>query len=63
MFGMAVDYFLLVVAEFFAILQIVASRNGLYRLCLFAEKNKLYNRRLQLLQATSYGSFLRGIAI
>jgi hypothetical protein len=42
MFSMAIDYFLLIVIGFFGILQIVASRNGLYGLRLFADKRKGY---------------------
>jgi hypothetical protein len=42
MFGMAIDYFLLIVAGFFGLLQIVAARNGLFGLRLFSDKKKGY---------------------
>lgn len=38
MFGMAIDYFLLIVVGFFGILQMVAAWSGLYGLRLFASK-------------------------
>ena len=42
MFSMALDYFLLIVVGFFGILQIVATKNGLYGLRIFADKRKGY---------------------